>query len=139
MTETCKIAAILAADVVGFSRMASADEDRTLARLRALRADLTRPARQISLCEAGGRRRTRNDGECDRVGSAKLGGGNNPPGGNLMKYLLLLIPCVVALWVPLFNSVGPELFGIPFFYWFQLLLVPVSALAIFAADRVGKA
>ena len=56
-----------------------------------------------------------------------------------MRYLLLLIPCVVALWVPLFNSVGPELFGIPFFYWFQLLLVPVSAIAIFAADRVGKA
>ena len=43
MTETRKIAAILAADVVGFSRMASADEDRTLARLRALRVDLIDP------------------------------------------------------------------------------------------------
>src|SRR6202453_1724659 len=43
MAETRKIAAILAADVVGFSRMASADEDRTLARLRTLRADLTDP------------------------------------------------------------------------------------------------
>ena len=43
MTETRKIAAILAADVVGFSRMASADEDRTLARLRTLRADLIDP------------------------------------------------------------------------------------------------
>ena len=43
MSETRKIAAILAADVVGFSRMASADEDRTLARLRALRADLIDP------------------------------------------------------------------------------------------------
>jgi adenylate cyclase len=32
MAETRKIAAIVAADVVGFSRMASADEDRTLAR-----------------------------------------------------------------------------------------------------------
>ena len=31
MTETRKIAAIMAADVVGFSRMASADEDGTLA------------------------------------------------------------------------------------------------------------
>jgi adenylate cyclase len=44
MSETRKIAAILAADVVGFSRMASADEDRTLARLRALRAELIDPA-----------------------------------------------------------------------------------------------
>jgi adenylate cyclase len=43
MAETRKIAAILAADAVGFSRMASADEDRTLAGLRALRADLIDP------------------------------------------------------------------------------------------------
>ena len=42
-TETRKLAAILAADVVGFSRLAGADEDRTLARLRALRSDLIDP------------------------------------------------------------------------------------------------
>ncbi|MGA2818734.1 MAG: adenylate/guanylate cyclase domain-containing protein, partial [Xanthobacteraceae bacterium] len=43
MTETRKLAAILAADVVGFSRLAGADEDRTLARLRTLRSDLIDP------------------------------------------------------------------------------------------------
>ena len=43
MSETRKLAAILAADVVGFSRLASTDEDRTLARLRALRSDLIDP------------------------------------------------------------------------------------------------
>jgi TolB-like protein/class 3 adenylate cyclase len=43
MAETRKLAAILAADVVGYSRLAAADEDRTLARLRALRSDLTDP------------------------------------------------------------------------------------------------
>src|SRR5215475_11808883 len=43
MPESRKIAAILAADVVGYSRLASADEDRTLARLRALRSDLIDP------------------------------------------------------------------------------------------------
>jgi adenylate cyclase len=43
MAEARKLAAILAADVVGFSRLASADEDRTLARLRALRSDLIDP------------------------------------------------------------------------------------------------
>ena len=47
MSETRKIAAILAADVVGFSR-----PPRPPARLRALRADLTRPARQMPLCDA---------------------------------------------------------------------------------------
>jgi adenylate cyclase len=44
MSETRKIAAILAADMVGYSRLAGADEDRTLARLRALRGDLIDPA-----------------------------------------------------------------------------------------------
>jgi class 3 adenylate cyclase len=34
MSETRKLAAILVADVVGFSRLAGADEDRTLSRLR---------------------------------------------------------------------------------------------------------
>lgn len=43
MSENRKLAAILAADVVGYSRLASADEDRTLARLRALRSDLIDP------------------------------------------------------------------------------------------------
>ncbi|SDR60107.1 adenylate cyclase [Rhizobiales bacterium GAS113] len=43
MSETRKIAAILAADVVGYSRLTGADEDRTLARLRALRSDLIDP------------------------------------------------------------------------------------------------
>src|SRR5271170_3913644 len=43
MAETRKIAAILAADVVGFSRMTGVDEDRTLARLRALRSELIDP------------------------------------------------------------------------------------------------
>lgn len=43
MAEKRKIAAILAADVVGFSRLTGADEDRTLARLRALRSDLIDP------------------------------------------------------------------------------------------------
>ncbi len=43
MAEKRKLAAILAADVVGFSRLTAADEDRTLARLRALRSDLIDP------------------------------------------------------------------------------------------------
>ena len=45
MTETRKLAAILAADVVGYSRLAGSDEDRILARLRALRSEWGR-----SLC-----------------------------------------------------------------------------------------
>ena len=44
MSETRKLAAILVADVVGYSRLAGEDEDRTLARLRGLRSDLIDPA-----------------------------------------------------------------------------------------------
>jgi adenylate cyclase len=43
LNETRKLAAILAADVVGYSRLAGADEERTLARLRTLRSDLIDP------------------------------------------------------------------------------------------------
>jgi TolB-like protein/class 3 adenylate cyclase len=39
-----KLTTILAADVVGFSKLAGADEERTVARLRALRSDLIDPA-----------------------------------------------------------------------------------------------
>jgi hypothetical protein len=56
-----------------------------------------------------------------------------------MKYLLLLAPCVLAVLTPLYNGLAPDLFGVPLFYWFQMLLIPVSALAIYAADRFAKA
>jgi hypothetical protein len=55
-----------------------------------------------------------------------------------MKFFFLFIPCIVALWVPLYNSIPPVLFGVPFFFWFQLILIPISALAIVAADRIGR-
>ena len=44
MAETRKIAAILVADVVGYSRLAGTDEDRTLSQLRGLRSELIDPA-----------------------------------------------------------------------------------------------
>jgi adenylate cyclase len=43
MTEARKVTVILVADIVGFSRLAGADEERTIARMRALRSDLIDP------------------------------------------------------------------------------------------------
>jgi class 3 adenylate cyclase len=43
VSEIRKLAAILVSDVVGYSRLAGADEDRILARLRTLRSDLIDP------------------------------------------------------------------------------------------------
>ena len=51
MSETRKLAAILVADVVGYSRLAGADDERTLARLRALHR-MTAMARTPVLPEA---------------------------------------------------------------------------------------
>ena len=39
---------------------------------------------------------------------------------------LLLVPLLLVIWPPLYNRVDPTLFGIPFFYWFQLAVIPVG-------------
>jgi hypothetical protein len=44
MSETRKLAAILVSDVVGYSRLMGADEDRILARLQTQRSDLIDPS-----------------------------------------------------------------------------------------------
>jgi hypothetical protein len=36
--------------------------------------------------------------------------------------LLLLVP-LISLLTPLYNRVNPRLFGMPFFYWFQLFCI----------------
>lgn len=43
-------------------------------------------------------------------------------------YLLFLVQFVGALWPPFYNSVEPTWMGVPFFYWFQLGWVVVSAI-----------
>ena len=52
MVETRKLAAILCSDVVGYSMLAGADEDRILARLRALRSALSRARTRSSSAPA---------------------------------------------------------------------------------------
>jgi hypothetical protein len=47
-----------------------------------------------------------------------------------MSKILLPLIFVLVLAVPLFNSDVPELFGFPFFYWYQILMVPVASLLI---------
>jgi hypothetical protein len=53
-----------------------------------------------------------------------------------MKYVLLLIPCLLAVFTPLFNRIEPKLFDIPFFYWYLLILIPVSSGFIWAAAKI---
>ena len=44
----------------------------------------------------------------------------------MWTWALLLIPFIGLLWVPFYNGREPELFGFPFFYWFQLGWIFVS-------------
>ena len=54
-------------------------------------------------------------------------------------YVLLLLQYVLALCVPFYNKVEPTLGGVPFFYWYQLLVILVgaalTAIVYFATER----
>jgi uncharacterized membrane protein len=47
--------------------------------------------------------------------------------GRSWLLLLLLIPFIVLLWPPFYNTNQPAFIGIPFFYWFQLLWIIITA------------
>lgn len=53
----------------------------------------------------------------------------------IVWYLLLLGVITLALWAPLYNRLEPTLWGIPFFYWFQFVLVIVAAVLTGLAYR----
>lgn len=55
----------------------------------------------------------------------------------MIKILLLLV-FVIALAVPAFNRVTPEIFGFPFFYWYQILAVPVCSALIYIVYRAEE-
>jgi hypothetical protein len=40
---------------------------------------------------------------------------------------LLVLPWIAVVWVPFYNKLEPMLWGFPFFYWYQLLWVLISA------------
>lgn len=44
--------------------------------------------------------------------------------------LLLLLPYISLLWIPIYARSSPSLLGLPFFYWYQFLWVPLTALLI---------
>jgi Protein of unknown function (DUF3311) len=61
------------------------------------------------------------------MGELAMKNAENKRAGWSWWYLLFVVQFGVALWPPFYNRAEPYLFGIPFFYWFQLLWVIVSA------------
>jgi len=53
--------------------------------------------------------------------------------GFRLSYLLLLVPFAAMLWVPSYNRIEPELAGIPFFYWYQLVWIVLGAAILLPA------
>jgi hypothetical protein len=57
-------------------------------------------------------------------------------GGRRRWYLLLALPFIGLLYPPLYATKDPEVFGIPFFYWYQFAWVVVaSAITILVYTR----
>jgi hypothetical protein len=51
---------------------------------------------------------------------------------------LLCVPLVLPLLTPLYNRMEPRLFGVPFFYWYQLALVGVDIVVITVVYQTSK-
>ncbi|MCL5430400.1 MAG: DUF3311 domain-containing protein [Candidatus Marsarchaeota archaeon] len=52
---------------------------------------------------------------------------------DIIAAILLLIPFAVYFNVPFYNVVNPVLGGLPFFYWFQIVMLPISAVLFLIA------
>jgi hypothetical protein len=62
-----------------------------------------------------------------------------PPGPRETRWTwLLLVPLLGTLYPPLYNTRDPELFGVPFFYWYQMVWVPASVLVTVIVYRATK-
>lgn len=55
--------------------------------------------------------------------------------GHKHWYWLLVIPLIGTLIPPIYNSRDPELIGLPFFYWYQLLWVLISVAITYVVYR----
>ena len=55
--------------------------------------------------------------------------------------VLLAAALIGTLWVPFYNHTKPALWGFPFFYWYQLMWVPIVAIlsaAAYLLSRLGR-
>ncbi len=52
--------------------------------------------------------------------------------------ICVIAPFVAMLWIPSYNKTNPKLLGFPFFYWYQLLWVVITAVLMAVAFQVVK-
>jgi hypothetical protein len=51
---------------------------------------------------------------------------------------LLLLPLAVTLYPPLYNRESPDLFGIPFFYWYQMVAIGIGVTCTIVVYRMTR-
>ena len=51
---------------------------------------------------------------------------------------LLVLPLLATLFPPPYNRVDPTLFGIPFFYWYQLAAISIGVITTLVVYRVSR-
>ncbi len=57
----------------------------------------------------------------------------------IVAAILILIPFAVYFDVPYYNVVNPEFSGLPFFYWFQMAMLVITAICfVIAALLIDK-
>jgi hypothetical protein len=62
----------------------------------------------------------------EEVRTGRFGERPRRRGVNKGWYWLLLVPLLGVLITPIYNSDDPTLIGIPFFYWYQMVWIPLS-------------
>ena len=55
-----------------------------------------------------------------------------------LRSLILLVPFAAYLFPAVYNRIDPQLFGFPFFYWYQLLWVVLTSLSIAIVILLGR-
>jgi hypothetical protein len=76
----------------------------------------------------------------DEPSSADRGGGAVGPERARPRvwYLLLVVPMFGTLIPPIYNTKDPTLIGIPFFYWYLMLWVPVTVVCMVIITRFTR-
>lgn len=63
---------------------------------------------------------------------------DRPSGKWKLWYLLLLVPFIGTLFPSFYASLDPKLWGFPFFYWYQMLWVVLSAVITFVVYQITR-
>ena len=74
----------------------------------------------------------------DDPGAAKISNAPPPRSDKHPLNWLLVLPLLATLIPPLYNRLQPTLFGIPFFYWYQLAAISVGVITTLIVYRVSR-